>query len=190
MIYFKLQEKGFTLIEMLVAVAIFSIIIGAIIGVFVSAVRTQKYCLAAQQLLDQTSYAMEYMSRSIRMAKKDLVGDCVLPAGKNYNYIPGLGLMFRNYDSIKCKGFYLYDGRLYDYERNRASGESLPLTSAKANMEVKNFNINLLGPDQPPTDLQQPRVTFLLEIESKKITPSPKIKIQTTVSQRDLDFQE
>ena len=65
------KNKAFTLIEMLVAALIFSIVIGAATGVFVSAIKLQRYNLAHQQLLSQVSYAVEYMDRAIRMAIKD-----------------------------------------------------------------------------------------------------------------------
>ena len=78
-----MKFRAFTLIEMLIAVVIFSIIIGAATGVFVSAIQLQKYNLAYQQLLDQTSYAMEYMSRAIRMAKRNEGPVCSFSDSKN-----------------------------------------------------------------------------------------------------------
>ena len=79
-------NRGFTLIEMMITVLIFSVIVAAVIGVFVSAIRIQRYNLTYQQLLDQTSYAMEYMSRAIRMAVKEdhtIMPFCI---SKDYNY--------------------------------------------------------------------------------------------------------
>ena len=65
------NNKGFTLVEMLVSFAIFSIVIGISTGVFASMIKSQKYSLDTNQLLNQTSYFVEYMSRAIRMAVKD-----------------------------------------------------------------------------------------------------------------------
>lgn len=77
------SQKGFTLVEMLVSVLIFSIVMGALIGIFASTIRNQRYSLAYNQLLEQTSFNMEYMSRMMRMARKELSGDCngLLQAG-------------------------------------------------------------------------------------------------------------
>lgn len=58
------------------------------------------------------------------------------------------------------------------------------------NVEVINFNVNIEGGSEEPVDTLQPRVTIFLEIEGKDVTPLPRIKIQTTVSQRDLDVNE
>ena len=89
-IKYKKNGEGFTLIEILVVIVIFSIVLGAVIGIFISAIRIQRYYLASQKLLDQTSYVTEYMSRSIRMAKKRLddppapAGCETIPDGCNY----------------------------------------------------------------------------------------------------------
>ena len=65
-----MQNKGFTLIEMVVAVAIFTLLVGTTSSIFLSSIKTQKQGLATQENIDQASYLMEYMSRSLRMAKK------------------------------------------------------------------------------------------------------------------------
>ena len=184
------QGKGFTLIEMLVVTLILSILIGTVLGIFISAVRLQKYTLVAQQLLNQTSYSLEYMSRTLRMAKKEIEP----PSGeKNCDYVPDKynyysypdNLIFKDY-SDNCRAFYRGDNILWDYSDK--IGYSLPLISN--DFVVDKFIFNLQGETQQPFDNLQPRVTFLLEITGKAPGPQPKIKIQTTVSQRDLDIEE
>jgi prepilin-type N-terminal cleavage/methylation domain-containing protein len=64
------REKGFTLVEMLVAIFIFTLTLGAIVSLFISGVRGQRNALATQRLLDQTSYSLEYMSRALRMTAR------------------------------------------------------------------------------------------------------------------------
>ena len=116
------RKRAFTLVEMIVVITIFSIIIGAVLGVFVSVIRVQRYTLATQQLLDQTSYVAEYMSRMIRMAKKDTNGDCIT-AGLNYEktriYTPEIGekraLVFLDYKK-RCKAFFVDNNQLKEYE--------------------------------------------------------------------------
>jgi prepilin-type N-terminal cleavage/methylation domain-containing protein len=180
----KLKGKscGFTLVEMLVAVAIFSIVTSVAIGFFTTAIKSQRKVLAQQQLLDQASYAMEYMSRAIRMAKKDDVSiggvtkDC-LPENKvNYTISQG-GVKFRTYDN-SCQQFYLSAGQLIENKDDVI----LPLTSPS--LVVKSFTIIPSGWDQ--SDSFQPAVTIFLDIEYPDLA---EIKIQTTISQRNLDVQ-
>ena len=63
------KKRGFTLIEMVVSIAVFLLISGAAVGIFLSIISRQKEVLSEQELLNQISYAEEYMSRALRMAK-------------------------------------------------------------------------------------------------------------------------
>jgi len=176
------SQKSFTLIELLVAVMIFSLIGGIAAGVFVTGLRAQRKSLATQEILSQTSYLMEYMSRALRMARKELSApDCLSQDGLNYeiaDVIPGQsGLKFRNYQGV-CQGFFLQAGQLKEWKE----GYLEPLALTSEDLQVSNFNVHLLGETQ--TDNLQPRVTLFLNIEGKE---QSKIKIQTTVSQRNLD---
>jgi len=81
---FKKLKKGFTLIELMVSLSIFVMIISASSGVLITTIRAQKKSLAQQELLNQTSYLMEKMSRAIRMAEKDKAGTC--GHGSNISY--------------------------------------------------------------------------------------------------------
>lgn len=170
----KNNKKAFTLVELLVAVAIFSIIGGIASGIFVSALRAQKKSLVYQELLSQTSYLMEYMSRALRMARKDIDGVCI-DAKLNYKIVDS-GIKFMNYKG-GCQKFYLSGNQLKE-EKGAVISD---LTSA--GLSVSNFNINLFG--QTQDDNLQPRLSFFLTIEEKE---ESKIKIQTTVSQRSLDI--
>ena len=64
-----IKEKAFTVIELVVVMAIFLFIIGAAVSIFLSIVREQKNVLSEQQVLNQISYLEEYMSKALRMAK-------------------------------------------------------------------------------------------------------------------------
>lgn len=177
-----MKNKSFTLIEIIVAVAIFSIFIGTVVGIFVFSIHAQRKALAYQELLDQTSYVMEYMSRSLRMAKKDLNTRCI---GKNENYsVSGSSINFKNYKD-ECQEFFLTGTRLQEYKNIWAG--NIYLTSD--NLQVNQFNINFLGETQ--NDNLQPRVTIFLDIESTRISENPpRLQIQTTISQRNLDIME
>jgi prepilin-type N-terminal cleavage/methylation domain-containing protein len=65
--FWKKNEKGFTLVELLVAAVIFSILILAATGIFVKIMNVQKKALAIQEVQDNISYTMEMISKEIRM---------------------------------------------------------------------------------------------------------------------------
>ena len=185
------MNKSYTLIEVLVAVGIFTIIIAAPTGFLVGSLKGQQKALASQKLLDNTSYALEYISRALRMAKKEfstelatacLLEDSTILYGYNYQITRSeTGLRFINYKE-ECQEFFLEQKRLKESKdgiENYLTSEDLEITSLK---------FQLSG--QAQTDAEQPRVTLFLEIKggkSLKAELRPLIKIQTTISQRNLD---
>ncbi len=180
------NKKGFTLVEILVAVSIFTLVVGMATGVFVSALRAQRQSLASQQLLDQTSYAMEYMSRALRMATKDLTGACIT-VKSNYENPGGDTSKIRFINHLQdddCQEFFLEDNCLKYKIKIGAAEETSALTSN--DLKVKNFDVNLTGETQTESPNLQPKATIFLEIEGKE---QSKIKIRTTISQRNLDIK-
>lgn len=185
-----MKNKGFTLIELLVSGIIFAILMVSMIGVFVSAIRVQRYSLSQQQLLNQTSFAMEYMSRFLRMAKKDTSG-CLSISNSNYEDLGGAGVRFENYRG-DCHAFYTSNRADCEtvnvggaYLCQDLDGKKLPLTSG--DLVVEDFKVNLQG--EGGGDDIQPRATLFLKIRGSGINP-PTLQIQTTVSQRNLDIEE
>lgn len=179
-----MMNKGLTLIEMIAAVGIFAITVGTISGLFISAVRAQRKSLATQELLDRTSYVIEYMGRTIRMAQKDIDGTCII-AKTNYENPGGdvSKIKFINYEGV-CQDFFLDNNQIKEYKTGYAT--SLPLTPPE--LKINSLKFYLSGQSQ--NDVLQPRVTIFLEIESGRIPQSPpKIQVQTSVSQRALDVE-
>ena len=173
------MKKGFTLIELLVSMTIFLIVMVSIIELFISGIKTQKKCLALQTLSDDTSYVIEYMSRTIRMAKKDLTGDYI-SAGCNFEIVDD-EIRFLNYEKEK-QSFILEDGQIKE-KKDDAPGYTA-LTSS--NVQVNKLSFGLSGRCQ--IDDLQPRVTITMEIRTKEVEPQT-LNIQTTISQRDLDVK-
>ncbi len=174
------MKKAFTLIELLTVIAIFSLVSGTIVGIFISAVSAQRKILATQEMLSQISYVLEYMGRAIRMAKKDLDGNCI-PQKTNYYQATTSEIKFEN-SKGKCQRFFLDQNQI----KEEKAGTILPLTSG---IKINSLKFNITGKDQPPVDDWQPRVTISIEAEGRGKNP-PKIQIQTSVSQRDLDVEE
>ena len=182
-----MKQKGVSLIEVLAAVAIFAITIGAISGIFISVIRSQRRILATQELLDQTSYVLEYMGRALRMARKDS-GLVCLTSTKNYE-VSGAGdsIKFLKFDygtnSNICYHFYLSNYQIYE---SKGGAAGVPLTSDK--ISVNSLKFNLSGDVIGESPNLQPRVTIFLEIFGRGAAgEQPKVQTQTSISQRPLD---
>jgi len=211
----KLKEKGFTLVELIVVIAVFMLIVGVAIAILLSIIQNQRRILAQEQMLDQVSYAMEYMSKGLRMAKKDSTGSCLYYVDDAYiitEHFSGYVYLFtkpigENYTGIKfinqsnndaCQEFYLdstgENGVVKELQNQVDKDYSTALTSNQFNVDYLKFgvngNIGLAGGEShgaSENDTQQPRVTVIMGFQLPEDTSQPEIKIQTTVSQRNLN---
>jgi len=178
------HKKAFTLVEMLVAVFIFSLIVIIVASMLVNAIRVQRYNLAHRELMDQTSFVMEYMSRHIRMAKTATTADC-LSVGDNYDDSNGIKFLHYRYitgeddPELACTEFSESGGRLREEVQwiDIPGGYTRELTSG--DLDVVFFNA------QVDPGREQPLVQINLRIAGREDT---ELEIQTKISQRDLNF--
>jgi len=180
------HKRAFTLVEVLVSIAIFSLLIAGPTGFFIASIKGQKKALSSQELIDNASYFLEYASRAIRMAQKEKNISCLDFDGVNYELTAGPGVKFINYKG-ECQEIYLETETKRLRER-RGGQETGYLTSA--NLEVADFQVRLSGETQ--SDNLQPKVTILLRMKGKSPLEemNPEIIVQTTLSQRNLDIEE
>lgn len=199
------RNNGFTLIELIVVMAVFLLIIGTALSIFISIVFNQKRILAKQELLNQTSYVIEYMTKGLRMAGKDLAGDCIIDDQGGIGYVYRLthfnndlgiwqGIKFQNQsDNSLCHEFFLDGTVLKEISKNGA--DPVQVTGANLKINSLSFSINGHAPGDQSCEFApsescgtgQPRVTISLDIKVQGDENQPSTKVQTTVSQRDLN---
>ena len=190
------STTGFTLVEILVALAIFGIIISTTTGLLFSSIIIQRNALASQVLADQMSFVAEYISRAARQAEKDLTGPAqCLTSGTKLNYeVLGGGQIFRFLDKNNiCREFsfdavneIIQERRSLNHTNN--FGAYIPLTSD--DIRVNNFAFFVTG--APQAVRTQPRVTFFIDAttKSQKSEGQVSIQLQTSISQRRFDVVE
>ena len=175
------SQNGTTLVELLVATAIFSMATLIIIQTFASSLKIERSFLAKSQAMDESSYLMEHVSREIRMAKRDDTSICQNMygyGGINFGRPDGpSSIGFKSY-SGKCVKIYLNGTTLYE----SMDGIANPLTSPR--IKVLAFNVADIGWDKD--DNLQPRVTLYLKMQYGIQSPQT-FEIQTSISQRDPD---
>ncbi len=189
----KQKNQGFTLIELLVATALFVVVITITGMIFMNSYQSQSRILAFETVFDQSSYLLEYMSRAIRMARKELACSdlndpatcaCLKSLGYGHNYEithGGSGIKFVNSSGL-CQEFYL------DTVSHRLKDDSGAFLTSDSPVVVNAFNVAVSGED--PADQLQPKVTFFLDLRivGAKIWSQSTLQLQTTVSQRELDI--
>lgn len=195
-------RKGFTLVELLVAIAVFSILISIGVGGFVHALRTQREVAALISAQSNASAALEQITREVRTGylfctapgsspgSPAIPNSICQPQGQNSGcYLSGSVWTCRN-----IIDFFNADGQDVDYAMQNSalvrtvSGPNgyIPITGSDVILKYLTFTIagNTEGDHWPP------RITISLGISPYSNDPALAndiINLQTTVSAREMD---
>lgn len=204
------KENGFTLIEMVVVMAIFLLVIGVALTIFLTIFQHQKDTLDQQKMLNQMSYAEEFMSKALRMARDDTSGSCI-SAGYIYQLTrPDItsgfyqGVKFVNQsDNNACTEFFLKQvtlpsgttvNELEELRNSTNDADAVPITSDSMQINYIKFAVNgtiattasgITGAED--TQLDQPLLTILVSsqiIQNSDLSPTI---TQTSVSERNIN---
>ncbi len=171
------HDKGFTLIEMIVAISIFTIVVFVGIGALLSIADANRKSNSLRTVMDNLNFAMESMSRSIRTGDNyscNGIGNC--PSGKNnFTFVDQKGKTVK-YSFVEVNGI-----GMINVTKN--SGQSLRITSPGVDIDNLSFFVTGVGAGNG-----QPRVVIsIIGIAGIKEKLKSKFSIQTTVSQRAVD---
>ncbi len=196
-IYNLKWQKGVTLIELVVVLALFMAIVGVTVSIFITVVNQQRTILREQTVLNQASFLTDYLSRTIRMSIKDTAGTCLSDEqGTHPGYIyllthskdgfyEGLKLLANN---GVCQEIYLdEDGNLQEIKDGSQPQEIL---AGSLVIPYARFVINGDKSIKTATgiDAIQPRVTFMINIQTQDHGITKDHIIQSTVSQINLNL--
>lgn len=191
--YKRKTNRGFTIVEVLVSFAVFTLVITGSIGAMVAIINANRKTQALQLVINNLNFALESMTRIIRIGhgyhcRSDLPGsfsafaiplDC--PGGGTYLAVESSrGDISNSLDQVVFRHI---ETRI---ERSTDSGQTwFPITAPE--VLINDFKFTAVGTDS--SDNKQPIVTITINgsagISQKTIT---EFKIQTSVSQRIVDF--
>lgn len=163
----KKQQKGFTIVELLIAVGLFLIVLSIISGAFVEALRTERATLRLMAANDTASFALEQMARDIRVGTDFSLA---APSELHFNDRAGAETAYR-----------LNAGRV---EKRSGAGIFTPITANTA--LVASLRFALTG--EQTNDNLQPRVTIAMSVGATgRDIEGVTTAVQTTVTPRLLD---
>jgi len=184
------KDSGFTLIELIVVLAVFFVITASAVDIFISSVNQQKKAQIEQDLLNQVTYIIEYISRQTRTALADR-GDCLGYPNLNEDYYYALsrydpeisffrGIKFLSNDGSCYEIFFDTDGTI-----KRIKDNGLDESILSKVFEVKYLRFVINGDKSIYLGKNYPRLTLSLSVKIKDEAGYYKDNIfQTTVSRR------
>ena len=203
------MKKGFTLVELLIAIAIFSILVAIGVGGFVHALHTQREVASLIAAQSNASVALEEMTREIRTGYLF----CTTPNNENNPEaaVPGicqadsLGLGSgctktgdANDPTWVCNDiidFYNADTQNVDYElvngslqRSQTGPAGTFTTITGDNVTISNLTFTIFGNKEG--DNWPPRITISMGVAPSSTDPAVAgdvLHLQTTVSAREID---
>jgi prepilin-type N-terminal cleavage/methylation domain-containing protein len=162
----KKQERGFTVVEVVISIFIFSIITMIVSGNFVDVLKLQKRGFSAQMIQEETLFVFEMMAREIRVSQIQSPNDLSCNTTNLVITHPINGIT----------NFFLSNGVV----NKTVGGTTFPLTSSKVTFTRLSFCIIGSGVDN-----FQPRITIIASVRPSN-DYNLQFDVQTTVSSRDL----
>ena len=176
------NKKGMTLLEMIVAIAIFIVVAMMSSEIFVSIIKGQRNSIAQQNTQENMRYVFEVLSKEIRQAQRSN-NECLIGGTKRvFNVTAGnTALYFKNRDG-ECVSYAVVDGVLV-VRRGTRMAPTTPsfLEISGLSFEVVDNDISFVA-DSPRV---QPRVTLKMKAKMKNVTMSAiEVYMETTISSR------
>ncbi|MFY9493319.1 MAG: type II secretion system protein [Minisyncoccia bacterium] len=162
---------GFTLVELIVAIAVFAATVTIASSIFVSSVGSQRKNINQQEVLDNARFVLETMGRAIRQST---VLTCPDQAACTADTIS------LNHPVKGPVTYQLSNGQILE------SGTAL----SSAGVVVERLSFTILG--NSLTDNSQPRVVISVSLKNSSPTPGVEdsIDLETTVTPRNLQIQQ
>ncbi len=202
----KTTNMAFTLVEVLVATALFAIVMVVSIGALLSLIDANKKAQAMQSVMNNLNIAIDGMARAIRMGSDYHCGignlstptDCVATAGDQIAFEAFGG--DRNDPNDQWVYWVAEDPNFNNIHRIFRSKHSkqTPIAITAPEVDITSFEVYVTGTNR--TDTLQPLVVLSIKgVAGSKITSSfspfgvrkrieTKFEIQTSASQRLLDI--
>ena len=195
-----LRARGFTIVEMMVSLALFTIVMTIAAGAFLSLIGGSGQLQSEQTIMTSLNFAMDSMTREIRTGTRYYCGDDLNPAiddatlSLTRNCPRGEdGISFVESGSSLSNGStggrisYYFDSTAEQMMRQIGDDAPQKMLSSDVVLKYMQFFVTGAGNLSVGGDTQQPTVTVILEAKDPNDTTKV-YTLETTVTQRELDI--
>lgn len=169
------SQKGFTIVELLVSIAIFALITSFGVTVFIRSLRAQRTVVSLMAASDNASLAIEAIGREIRRGRDFSTNGLALCGATDLSFV----------NAEQRSIIYRFDSSLNAITRSENGTGFYPVTAKNIVVEDASFcvrNADALG------RATLPRVTIWMKLSSQdRDVADITTEIQTTVSSRGLN---
>lgn len=191
---FKFQASGFTLVEMLVSLAVFAVVIVLNLAIVFSISNAQKKAIALQNAEDNVRFAFESMAKEIRTGRSF---HCDFSNPSSISSLPqncpsgGVSFTFINAPAGDTVTYQILGNQLV-----KSSDSNVPCTLPSANncqritaISVEITRLTFIATGTGSGDGAQPKVTVIIQgqVKDKRGIGTATLNLQTTISQAKLD---
>lgn len=178
--------SGFTLLEMLIALSIFSGVVTIATGALVMLQAAQSHAINLQNVHDNIRYTLDTMSREIRTGDSYCISNSCESGGIGVSSCNWLGVgcelfSFRQSLSSDTIDYRLFNGSV---QRQINAGGYVPITDPDRTItDLTFYTTGSIGSSQ--------RVTILIEVEAGDLVRpggESRMRVQTAVTKRRLSF--
>ena len=185
------KTAGFTLAEMLVSVALFAVVVTVAMGALITVLNANRKAQALQSVMNNLNFALEQMSRDMRVATNYDCG-AVLPAAPT-DCSGSSAISYTSHDGNTVTYSYVpfggsaAGGKIVRSISSVNGGTAQDITSNDITIQALNFSVT----GSSGSDTEQPKIFVTLNGYAGGDPGHPETKtyfnLQTSVSSRRLD---
>jgi prepilin-type N-terminal cleavage/methylation domain-containing protein len=185
---FNHNKRGFTLIEMIVSVGLFTIVLFIASSSFLSVVNADRKSRATRLAMDNLTVAMEDMTRRMKTGYSYMCEGGVASATSDVSDCtsPKDSIAFTDQDGNRV-AYRLHNNRIYRGIKNSAGvlvSSNIPVTAPEITIEALSFDVH----GSAPLDNVQPYVQIFINGKTDGGVIDSSFKLQTMVTQRVYDI--
>ncbi len=182
-------QLGFSLIEILVSLALFTVVVTVSVGALLSLIGANQKAQTIKTSMDNLSFAIDTMTRNIRTGyeyhcQADLAdAPTALPGGTRNCLVPENGFVYTDGETGDRIAYRLHDNKIE--RRITDGGVWLPLTADDMQVDTLLFGVS----GSTATNEEQPAVSIWIDGQVGDFDDTRSLfELQTTVVQRVLDI--